>query len=164
MCPFCKRRGVGPGRHDHETAISPLRRQPNGRLEEHFRGALLPEATNAQNPRANDAESTLQFSSVVIDPRSHDFRFAPRVARPTGSGRCLRFKAPAKNHFSKILVCGQQQSGFGVGRCQDNIVGKTGGHLGNIPHVMTILPKAFNNLTVNTFIREEIHAVVSATG
>jgi hypothetical protein len=73
-------------------------------------------------------------------------------------------KTLTKNHLSKILVCRQQQGGFSVCRGEDDIVGNSWLHLGNILHKMTVLPKTLNDLTVNAFVSQEIHATASVTG
>jgi hypothetical protein len=72
-------------------------------------------------------------------------------------------KTLTKDHLSKILVSGQQQGSFSVCHSKNNIVGNSWFHLGNIPYPMSVLPKAFNDLTVNTFVSQAIHAA-SGTG
>jgi hypothetical protein len=76
----------------------------------------------------------------------------------------VRVQALTKDYLSKVLVGRQQQVCFLVCRGKDGVVRDSWLHLGNIPYKMTVLPKAFNDLTVNTLISQEIHATASAMG
>lgn len=50
-----------------------------------------------------------------------------------------------KNHFAKVLVGREQQSGFLVSHGKDNIVGNSRFHLGNIPDRVPILVQTFDH-------------------
>lgn len=136
--------------------------EPLGGLAE---TSILDKAANADHTWRNHGEGMRQFCTVPIDCRSDYLRFA--AGRQSGQAyqhNAMRIKTLTKDHLSKIFVGGQQQSSLSVGRGEDNIVGNSWFHLGNVPYEMTVLPKALNDLTINTFVSQEIHATASAMG
>lgn len=66
------------------------------------------------------------------------------------------------HQFSKVLVSRQQQSAFTVRQVAHGLIEHLWFHFGNVPYMVTVLPKTANNLPIYALVRYKVHVAASS--
>ena len=68
------------------------------------------------------------------------------------------------DQFAEVLVSSHQQSITGVGLAEDLVIRDSRRQLGNVKHIVAILPQTLHHLAVDTLVSHQIHADFTPTG
>lgn len=70
----------------------------------------------------------------------------------------------AEDQLTKILVSSQQNGTADVGLPEDLLIGNAGRQLRHIENVMAVLSKPLHHRPIDTFIGNQVHAVLVLSG
>lgn len=106
-----------------------------------------------------------ELTIVLIEDRCHDGGFAlsrePRKAKQKNA----RGRKPLPVHqFPEVLVTRDEERLFPPSVLEDPGVVDTGGELGDIRNVVPIGPKPLDDVQIDPFVRDELHAASSGVG
>lgn len=102
---------------------------------------------------------------MVIEDRCHDGGFALSGEPGKAKQKNARGRQPLPVHqFPEVLVARDEESVFPPCVLEDPGVVDTGGELGDIRYVVPVGSKALDDVQIDPFVRDELHAASSGVG